>query len=77
VRELLSQRGWRVVNADLTIVCEVPKIAPHVDKMRRNIAAALSVEIDSISLKATTTEGLGLTGRGEGIAAMAVVLIGT
>lgn len=76
VQELLSEQGWCVVNVDLTIVCEEPKIAPHTDKMRQNIARTLNVEIGSVSLKATTTEKLGLTGRGEGIAATAVALIG-
>ena len=73
--EILRKDGWRLVNADMTIVCERPKIAPYADKIRANIAAATKVEIDAISLKATTSERLGFTGREEGIAGMAVVLV--
>ena len=72
---LLRERGWRVGNADITVVCERPKIGPHAAEMGRLIAADLGVDIDAISIKATTTEGLGCTGRGEGIAAHAVCLI--
>jgi len=76
VRNLLSKDGWRVVNLDLTIACEAPKIAPHVGGMRASIAAVLQVPETAVSVKATTTEKLGFCGRGEGIAALAVVLIG-
>ena len=75
VRAMLSKEGWSVVNADLTIVCEAPRIRPHVSAMRSRIAADLGMEASHVSVKATTTEGLGLTGRGEGIAASAVVLL--
>jgi len=72
---LLRERGWRVGNADVTIVCERPKIGPHADAMRRNLADDVGIDIDGISVKATTTEQLGFTGRGEGIAAHAVCLL--
>ena len=74
---LLKHEGWSIVNADITIICEYPKIAPHVAQMRSNIAVDLDLDRDThdISIKATTTEGLGFCGRGEGIVAQAVVLI--
>jgi len=72
---LLRERGWRVGNADITVVCERPKIGPHADAMRALVAGDLGIDIDAVSIKATTTEGLGCTGRGEGIAAHAVCLI--
>lgn len=72
---LLAERGWRVGNADITVTCERPKVGPHAQAMREAIAADLGVAVDAVSVKATTTERLGFTGRGEGIAAMAVVLL--
>lgn len=75
VRDLLRAQGWTLVNADLTIACERPRIGPQVSNMRAAIAAVLDTDIDAISVKATTTEKLGFCGRGEGIAALAVVLI--
>ena len=72
---LLRERGWRVGNADVTVICERPKIGPHAPAMRALLAADLQVDIDAISVKATTSEGLGFTGRGEGIAAQAVALL--
>jgi len=72
---LLRARGWRVGNADITVVCERPKIGPHAEAMRGLIALDLGIDGDAVSIKATTTEGLGATGRGEGIAAHAVCLI--
>ena len=75
VMEMMNNEGWNLVNADMTIVCERPKIAPYSEKIRANIAAAAGVALDAISLKATTSEKLGFTGREEGIAAMAVVLV--
>ena len=72
---LLRERGWQVGNADVTIVCERPKIGPHADAMRRNLADDVGIDVDAISIKATTTELLGFTGRGEGIAAHAVCLL--
>lgn len=74
-QELLQTRGWRLGNADLTVVCELPKIAPQAEAIRACIAGELGVGLDAISLKATTSERLGFTGRGEGIAALAVCLL--
>ena len=75
VRELLAAEGWRPVNLDATILCQAPKLAPHIPKMREKIAQALGIEAGQVSVKATTEEGLGFTGTGEGIAAHAVCLI--
>jgi 2-C-methyl-D-erythritol 2,4-cyclodiphosphate synthase len=72
---LIDQHGWRLANADLTVICEQPRIGPHVDAMRALLAVDLDVSVAQISVKATTTEKLGFTGRGEGIAAQAVVLL--
>jgi 2-C-methyl-D-erythritol 2,4-cyclodiphosphate synthase len=72
---LLRERGWRVGNADITVVCERPKIGPHAEAMRVNIAADLGIDVDDVSVKATTSEKLGFTGRQEGIAALAVCLL--
>ena len=72
---LIDQHGYRMGNADIIVICEAPKIGPHADAMRANIAADLGVAIAQVSIKATTTETLGFTGRGEGIAAQAVVLL--
>lgn len=75
VRDLLRAQGWTPVNADLTIACERPRIGPRVNDMRAAIAAVLETDVGAISVKATTTERLGFCGRGEGIAALAAVLI--
>lgn len=75
VMQKIAAKGYRVVNADLTLVAQAPRLAPHIDAMRDNIAADLNVEPDCINVKATTTEKMGFTGRGEGIAAFAVALI--
>ncbi len=75
VGEMLDQDGWSMVNLDLTIACEQPRISPHVPAMREAIAAVLRMTVDTVSVKATTTENLGFCGRGEGIAALAIVLI--
>ncbi|WP_421991458.1 bifunctional 2-C-methyl-D-erythritol 4-phosphate cytidylyltransferase/2-C-methyl-D-erythritol 2,4-cyclodiphosphate synthase [Qipengyuania sp.] len=72
---LVRDAGYRVGNIDLTIICEAPKIGPHRDAMRRRIAELLAVDIGAISVKATTTERLGFTGRGEGIAAQAIATV--
>jgi 2-C-methyl-D-erythritol 2,4-cyclodiphosphate synthase len=72
---LLKHDGWSVINVDLTLVCELPKITPHAEQMRANVAADLKLDITDVSIKATTTEKLGFCGRGEGIAALAIVLI--
>ena len=72
---LLKQDGWSVNNADITLVCERPKITPFADKMKANIAADIGIDVVDVSVKATTTEGLGFCGRAEGITALATVLI--
>ena len=71
----LAASGWRVVNVDATVVAQAPRLAPHFAAMIANIAADLGLAPGAVNLKATTTESLGFTGRGEGIAAMAVALI--
>jgi len=75
VVELISEQGYRVRNADTTLILQRPKIAPYVAAMRQNLSAALGVDESDVSVKATTTEGLGFTGREEGVAAHAVVLV--
>ncbi len=72
---LVRELGWRVGNVDVTVICERPKVGPHAEAMRRLIAQDLGIGIDAVSVKATTTEKLGFTGRGEGIAAQAVCLL--
>ena len=72
---LIGEKGWKVGNADITVICERPKVGPHADAMRVLIAADLGIDADAVSVKATTSEKLGFTGRGEGIAAQAVVLL--
>ena len=72
---LIRERGWHVGNCDITVVCERPKVGPHAQAMREAIAAGLGIEVDAVGVKATTTEMLGFTGRGEGIAAQAVCLL--
>jgi 2-C-methyl-D-erythritol 2,4-cyclodiphosphate synthase len=75
VAELLNKHGFVVGNVDLTIIAQAPKMAPHIPAMRENLAADLNVELNQVNVKATTTEGLGFTGQGEGIAVHAVVLL--
>lgn len=75
VCRILSEQGYTVGNVDCTILAQRPKLAPHIQQMRENIASALSVSVDRVSVKATTEEGLGFTGEGLGIAAHAVALI--
>lgn len=75
VKNIISQKGYSVVNIDATIIAQKPKMAPFVDRMRENISFALSVEKECVSVKATTEEGLGFTGTEQGIAAWAICLI--
>ena len=75
VAAILGGRGWRIVNTDLTILCEKPKLAPHIPEMRRRMAEAMGVAMDAVSVKATTVEGMGAIGRREGIAAQAVATV--
>ena len=72
---LLLEQGFDVANADLTIVAQAPKLAPFIDTMCENISADLQVTLEQVNVKATTTEHMGFTGRGEGIAAFAIVLL--
>ena len=74
---LLEEHTFLIENIDAMIIAQAPKMRPHIDKMRENIAAALGLELMQVSVKATTEEGLGFTGRGEGIAAQAVCLLTT
>jgi len=73
--DVLAKQGWRVVNLDATIIAQEPRLAPHIPAMIANIAADLGIPQHDVSIKAKTTERLGFTGRGEGIAAEAIVLI--
>ncbi|MEO7022195.1 MAG: 2-C-methyl-D-erythritol 2,4-cyclodiphosphate synthase [Ktedonobacteraceae bacterium] len=73
--DVLSQQGWRIGNIDATIIAERPRMGPHIAAMRAHLAEHLRLEIEQVSVKATTTDGLGFTGRGEGIACSAVALI--
>lgn len=75
VARLVAEKGHTVANVDVSIVAQEPRLAPHIQAMRENIAGDLAVDLDSVSVKATTTEGMGFTGRGEGIAAFAVALL--
>lgn len=75
VRAVLAQNGWTASNVDVTVLCQAPKLAPHIPAMRENLAAALGIPARDVSVKATTEEGLGFTGRGEGIAAHCVCLL--
>lgn len=72
---LLQERGYRLVNADVTVIAQAPKLAPHIGAMRETLAGLAGVDVACVNVKATTTEGMGFTGRGEGLAAHAVVLL--
>src|SRR5205814_5440699 len=73
--ERVRTRGWTLANADVVLVGEKPRLAPHRDEMRRRLAAALDTDPELVAVRATTTDGLGFTGRGEGLAAQAVALL--
>ena len=75
VAELVASAGYRIENVDCTVLAQRPKLAPHIPAMRQNIADTLHIDMDAVSVKATTEEGLGFTGDGSGIAAHAVVLL--
>lgn len=75
VVRLITEKGYVISNVDITIIAQRPKIGGYIEEMRQNVATALSVAIDAVSVKATTTEKLGFEGRGEGISAMAVALL--
>lgn len=73
--QLVNERGYQLGNADMTIICELPKMNPHIPAMRQRLSEVMQASVDQISIKATTTEQLGFTGRKEGIAAQAIVLL--
>ena len=75
VTEMINKKGWKVGNADMTIIAQAPKMAPHIPGMIKNLASDLGVDRTALNIKATTTEKLGFTGRGEGIAAQAIVYL--
>ena len=75
VKDVLDERGYSICNIDATVIAQEPKLRPYIDTMRQNIAEALKIDVSQVSVKATTEEHLGFTGRKEGIAAQAVVLI--
>ncbi|MGN1173496.1 MAG: 2-C-methyl-D-erythritol 2,4-cyclodiphosphate synthase [Muribaculaceae bacterium] len=75
VAKKIGAKGYHTVNVDVTIIAQAPKMLPYIEQMRQNIAEDLCIDLDSVSVKATTTERLGFTGRGEGIAAQATALI--
>lgn len=75
VGELVRGEGWRIVDIDTVLMIQEPKMAPHREQMRANIAAALQIPVESVGVKATTTERLGYEGRGEGVTAQAVALL--
>lgn len=77
VGELLEEHSFLIENIDATIIAQAPKMRPHIDTMRKNIAQALQIEVDQVNVKATTEEGLGFTGTGEGISSQAVCLLNT
>lgn len=76
VQVRLGAVGWRCINADITVIAQAPRLAPHIEAMRAHIGADLQLTPDAVNVKATTTERLGAIGRGEGIAAHAVALLG-
>lgn len=77
VGELLEEHSFLIENIDATIIAQAPKMRPYIDTMRKNIAQALQIEVDQVNVKATTEEGLGFTGTGEGISSQAVCLLNT
>ena len=77
VTALIEKEGWKIVNVDSTVICQEPKLLPHIHGMRECLAESMKIDISRVNVKATTTERLGFTGRGEGIAAEAVALLET
>ncbi|MBQ5316043.1 MAG: 2-C-methyl-D-erythritol 2,4-cyclodiphosphate synthase [Oscillospiraceae bacterium] len=75
VTRLITEKGFRINNIDSTVICQSPKLAPFIFNMRRNIAEACGIDVSQVSVKATTEEKLGFTGRSEGISSMAVALV--
>lgn len=77
VGELLDEQAFLIENIDATIIAQAPKMRPYIDQMRENIAGALKIEVEQVNVKATTEEGLGFTGAGEGISAQAICMLAT
>lgn len=75
VDKLLKEKRASICNIDSTVICQAPKLSPYIEEMRKNISASLDIDLDRVSVKATTEEGLGFTGSGEGIAARAISLV--
>ncbi|MBF0437388.1 MAG: 2-C-methyl-D-erythritol 2,4-cyclodiphosphate synthase [Magnetococcales bacterium] len=75
VKEKIQMQGWHILNVDATIICQRPKLAPYMPDMAKTIAAILGIDVTTVNVKATTTEKLGFTGRNEGVASQAVVLL--
>ena len=75
VKNMLDEKGWKVVNIDATVVAEQPRLREYIDMMRKKLSEILGIDLDRISVKASTSNGLGFIGRGEGIAALAIALI--
>jgi len=75
VREMLDKKGWQINNIDATIIAERPKLSEYIKKMREKLCQTLGIDVEKVSVKASTSDGLGFTGRGEGIAALAVATI--
>jgi len=75
VMTLIAAQGWHVANLDATVIAQAPRLAPYVEQMRKNLGACLQIQADAVNIKATTTEFLGFTGRGEGVASIAVALL--
>jgi len=75
VSALLASKNYRIVNIDSVIIAQMPKMAPHIERMRNNISSALKIDVNQVSVKATTEEGMGFTGRSEGISSQSVSLI--
>ena len=73
--ELVTKRGGRILHTDVTLICEAPKVGPHREEMRGRLAEIMGIALDRVAVKATTTEKLGFTGRGEGIAAQAIATV--
>lgn len=76
VMDLLNSEKYTVINADITVLAQSPKLSPYINDMRKNLASDMKIDIDNINIKATTTEGMGFVGRKEGIAVYAVTLLG-
>ncbi|NLM35959.1 MAG: 2-C-methyl-D-erythritol 2,4-cyclodiphosphate synthase [Clostridiales bacterium] len=75
VAGLIKEKGYEIINIDATIIAQSPKMAPHIWAMRENIAKALNIDVDQVNVKATTEEGLGFTGKGEGISSQSICLL--